>query len=541
MSQVLTKKAIRSKTVQLGSLTLLSRAFGLIREVLLGRFLGSGMVSDAFFTAFKVPNMLRKIFAEGALSAAFVPRIVQTVRQEGKDEASKLITLSFLVFEFLLLILSIPFVLFPRFFMFVIAPGFNSLQIDQTAPMIVLLMPFIFFISASAIFAGALQADHHFFIPAFSPVLFNIVLIIGLLLGMHYHLPASFLCISIVCGGIAQVIAHYLIYRNLGFSFKKFDRKALSQFGKIFINFIVCAPSVSLSEISAFIDTSFASYIPGAISSVSYASRFMGIPLGVFATSFSTILLPHFTRVTTYAPRRLGYYLLESSKLIIWVTLPAGLWMMFFARNIFQTLFLSSNFPMHQVIQASYVLIASLTGLVFFSLNKTLTTIFYAHHQTALPTVIACVATIINICCNVLLMPLIGAPGLALGTTIGAMVQTGLSLLMLSYKIDVTLRPFNKSSVGIHLSSPGPMKFYPKAFLKFITGFAYQLAIVMGVFLALYYGVEISLHSYADQQTNILLLESIWMWFWVGPLVLGSLAGLYYSRKFFGINLYFID
>lgn len=541
MSQVLTKKAIRSKTVQLGSLTLLSRAFGLVREVLLGRFLGSGMISDAFFTAFKVPNMLRKIFAEGALSAAFVPRIVQTVRHEGKQEASKLITLSFLVFELLLLVLSIPFMVFPRFFMFIIAPGFNSVQIDQTAPMIVLLMPFIFFISASAIFAGALQADNHFFIPAFSPVLFNIVLIIGLVLGIQYHLPASFLCLSIVIGGIAQVITHYLMYRNLGFSFNWFDRTTLSRFGKIFINFIVCAPSVSLSEISAFIDTSFASYIPGAISSVSYASRFMGIPLGVFATSFSTILLPHFTRVTSYAPKRLGYYLLESSKLITWVTIPAGFWMMFFSRNIFQTLFLSPNFPMTQVVQASYVLIASLTGLVFFSLNKTLTTLFYAHHQTALPTAIACIATIVNICCNVLLMPVLGAPGLALGTTIGAIVQTLLSLLTLSRAIDITLRPFSKSSIAIHLSSPGPIRLYPRAFLAFLTGFAYQLCIVIGLSLACYYSVVVLVHSYADQQTNILLLESIWMWFWVGPLVLGSLAGLYYSRKFFGINLYFID
>ena len=521
MSQLLSKKAIRQKTIEIGSLTLASRGFGLIREIILGRYLGNGLLSDAFWTAFKVPNMLRKIFAEGALSAAFIPTIVQTVRHGNKEEANSLMTLAFLIFEGFVLALCFVFMIAAKPLIYFMAPGFSPEQINQTVPMLIILMPFIFFISGSALLAGTLQAVHHFFIPAVAPVFLNLVFILGAALGVMYNLPVTYLCFFILLGGLLQFIAHLMMYTRLSFSFGSLNKKALKSFSKVFLKFLVCIPSMSLAEVSLFIDTQFASFIAGGVSSITYANRFMGIPLGVFATSFASILLPHFSRISSYAPKRLSFYLLESTKLILWVTVPVTFSMIFFAHTIFTTLFLSNNFPMEQVIRTGNVLIVSVIGLFFFSLNKIILNIFYASHKTAVPTFIALISTSCNIALNFILMPYFEIPGLALATTIGAIVQTVLSL--------------------IFLHSTLKFKFYPRVFFTFLYRYIVQLGTIGSLFCGIYYGIITAIKFGSPSTIAHIALETMVFWIWISPLCLCGFAALFYSRKFFGIKLYFLD
>ena len=209
-----TRRSIIQKTLQVGKFTLLSRMLGLAREILLVRFLGASALSDAFITAFKVPNFFRKIFAEGALSAAFVPTLVQRVRKEGRAAVSGMIMLGFLIFEGMVLLLCAAIMWYAYFFVGLIAPGFSQEQIVSAALYLRIMMPFLFFISTSALLAGALQSVGHFLVPALGPALFNVVCITGLVVCLKFGLPVEWLCWFILAGGFVQTLVNQTLADN---------------------------------------------------------------------------------------------------------------------------------------------------------------------------------------------------------------------------------------------------------------------------------------------------------------------------------------
>lgn len=281
--------------------------------------------------------------------------------------------------------------------------------------------------------------------------------------------------------------------------------------------------SVSVIEINLLIDNRFASTLPaGATTLIALSSRFMTIALGAFAVAFSSILLPHFSRISTYAPKRLSYYLLESTKLIFWITMPVTLLMSFFSYDIFYTVFykLTKNFTLKQVSEASSLLVAFLPGLFFFSFNKMVLSIYYAFHETRYPTAIACVGTLCNIALNRLLMPTLGALGIALATSLAAMVQSALFVIVLHKKFR--------------------FKLYYKRFLSFLTIYCIQLGVGLIIFYGLYKllvaSVTLILPTYADT-----LLHSFWLWFLVGPLCLAYAGFLYMARNKWNLKLYFLE
>ena len=521
MSQVLHKKSIIKKTIQIGSSTLMSRFLGIVRELLMVKYLGAGAISDAFLTAFKIPSSLRKIFAEGALSAAFVPSFIAALRKN-ENEAHSLMSLAFILFEGSLLILCAAVMIFAPQIIWAIAPGFSAEQVTLTVPLLRILMPFIFFISSSALLAGALQAVGHFFVPAFGPILLNIVFIIGLAACWWLQLPVIYLCFFILLGGLLQFLQHLHAYFKLNFAFGRVTKKTWNTFSNILAKFFMVLLSMSVMEISLFIDTSFASYLPeGSISLIYYANRFVGIPLGVFAVAFSTILLPHFSRISIYAPKRLNFYLLESAKLVFWVTIPCMLAMILFAKKIFTTLFLSESFSLGQANEAGYILIAFVLGLFFFSFNKIILNVFYALHETRIPSVVSIIATGVNIALNFVFLETLQAIGLALATTISGILQT---LLLLYYL---------RKKFGLHA--------YLQQFLNFCVRYGLQLIIVGGIFIFLYSGIFYLISLLLPQDLAYFFIEKIGFWVWVGPLSLGTGFLLYYYRSLFGVRLYFLD
>ncbi len=518
---MLSKKNILQKTIEVGGLTLLSRVLGVLREVLMVRYLGMGALSDAFLTAYKIPNSLRKIFAEGALSAAFVPTIVQTVRKQDRSAINSIMTLGFLVFEGLVLLLCGLAMYYAQQVIQFSAPGFSPEQMRIAIISLQIVMPFIFFISSSALLAGALQSVGHFFVPAFSPVMLNIVFIGALLACLRFDLPVQYLCFFILCGGFIQFIAHLVAYVNLRFGFGVIRKQDLQRFAHIFIKFGSCLVSMSVMEVGLFFDGRFASYLSkGSVSIIYYANRFMGIPLGVFAVAFSTILLPHFSRVSVYAPRRLGFYLLESAKFIFWVTVPVALVMAFFAEKIFYTIFLSDKFSLAQVHEAGYVLQAFLLGLFFFALNKILLNLYYSLHVTGMPALIAAGATIINIVLNITLMRWWQATGIAFATSLAMILQIMVSL--------VALRWYCKLPI------------YVGQFLLFGGRYALQLVVLLLPFLGIY-TMCLWLIDYLPVWLAYYLLDTLVFWLWVGPLTGLFFLLLYYLRGLFKIDLFFLD
>lgn len=523
MNTILSKKSIIKKTIQVGGSTLISRALGFVRVALLARFLPFGIVSDSFLTAFKIPNSLRKIFAEGALSAAFIPTIVSIVKTDNKKEANSLISLAFLIFEGFLLIFCILVFFFSNNVVSFTTPGFSKEQIELTAPLLKILIFFILFLSSSSLLTGSLQAVNHFFVPAFAPVLLNIVFITALVLGLYYNLPIKFLCYAILIGGFLQFLLHIIMYLRLGFSFGKIDKQAWFNFKKVMIIFLPIFFSMSIMEINFFIDENLASYLPsGSISLIDYAWRFMGIPLGVFATALSTILLPHFANIKKYAPSRLSYYLLESTKLVIWVILPATILMSYFADKIFMTLFMSKNFPISRMPEAQSIFIIFLSGLLFFSLNKILLNIYYSLSDSKIPMFVSIFATIMNYSLSKTLMPWFNAMGVAFATTISlGFIQTFLFFIFLFKKYKFTI--------------------YPKNLFTFIYRYLIQLTVVLVIFFITYFAISNLIKYYFPEVLAHFLIDKIGFWFWVGPLCALVFLILYFTKKMFGVKLYFLD
>lgn len=548
------KKNLVSKMVQVGASTFLSRIFGLARELLTSKYLGVGELADAFLTAFKIPNSLRKIFAEGALSAACVPTFVKIIKEDSQKEASRLMSLSFLFFEGILLLLCGLIFWQADAVIRLIAPGWYIVEGAQFKPSIVpilgsvlswiapawyclapsseqaysaatylrILISFILFLSSSSLLAAALQSVNHFFIPALSSVLLNVVFITGLLFCLKLGLSIEWLCAAIVFGGFLQFILHVIMYFKLNFTFGGITHDTFNQFKKILKKFIPCLISMSILELNLFMSTSLATYLPkGSIALIYYANRFMGIPLGVLIGAFSTILLPYFSRISTYAPKRLSIYLFEASKVIFWVTIPCTVIMSFLSEKIFQTLFLSEKFTLLHAHQAAQLLIIFLSGLFFFSLYKIILNIYYALHDTVTPCYVSLFILAINYMLCKVFASLLGVNGLALAFVITNIVHVMLFALLLRIK-------FNFS-------------FYFVPFIRFITNALMQTAFLVIIFAAGYYVMQTGIYMFANQYFAHFFLNKIGFWFWVSPLCMLVGYLLIKTRAFFNLRLYFLD
>jgi putative peptidoglycan lipid II flippase len=217
----LDKKSILKKTAQVGASLLLSKFLGIFREIVQVHYLGIGQLSDAFAIAYQIPNLLRRVFAEGALSAAFIPTLVSVAQADACDhghQASRLVTLTLAVIGTIVFVLCLFVVYSPEKVILLFAPGFadKPTELMLATPLVRILIFFIFFISSSALFAGALQAKHHFTVPSWSAVLLNIVYIAGLGICSHLSLSVAFFAFFILLGGLLQLALHIYIYK-IGF------------------------------------------------------------------------------------------------------------------------------------------------------------------------------------------------------------------------------------------------------------------------------------------------------------------------------------
>lgn len=539
MSTTLNKKSIFKKTAQVSGSTLLSRFLGIAREMIAARYMNE-LVRDAFFTAFKIPNSLRKIFAEGALSAAMIPTVIKMRKDGERREINRLMTLSFLIFEGALFALCIfMFVKAELIFRFVM-PGWYvdagnlalcgkswcALGVPQEQALLAVtyfrfFISFILFISSSSLLAAALQSVNHFLIPALGAAIINVFFVGGLFIGWMTGMDPKWVCLMAVFGALVQFSLHVAAYFYYGFSFERFTDSTWGYFRKVIKKFLPCFCSMSVNEVCYFLDTSFASYLPvGSIYVIHLTNRFMGIPLAVFVGAFSTILLPHFSRISTYAPKRLSFYLLESTKFVFWVTIPATIIMSFLSEKIFITLFLSKNFTINQVESATWVFVAYIAGLFAFSLNKILLNIFYSLHNTTLPALISVAGMGTNLVLNFVLMPYFSTMGLALATTTAGFVQTLLYVIFLRIKFD--------------------FKFFYRNFMRFVSNYLLQLLVVLGALRLVYAACIYGFMTYAGTWQHF-FLETMAFWAWVAPLCALGVWVLMRTKKIFGVDLYFLN
>jgi putative peptidoglycan lipid II flippase len=276
-----------------------------------------------------------------------------------------------------------------------------------------------------------------------------------------------------------------------------------------------------MMEIALMIDTGFASYLPvGSMSLMYYAHRFLAVPLGIFPIAFSTILLPHLSRVSTYAPKRLGFYVLESSKFVFWATMPVALLMGVCADQIFLTLFVSEKFTIAHAYEAGALLRIFSAGLFFFSLNKILLNVFYARHITWIPALVSVVSSCINLAGNFLLIGRFGAYGLVTSTVLGGIAQTIMYFILLHYVLG--------------------LRVYIPRLLIFAGKYLMQLSAI-GI---AGYGIFCTVKALLERSSITVLqhlLTGVGFWMWVTPLCCVLMVAVWYARSYNRIRLYFLD
>ncbi len=517
MSFHLSKKSILKKTAQVSMLTLLSRILGIFREFLMVRYLGVGAVSDAFIAAFKLPNFFRHIFAEGALNASFVPVMVKTVKDGNRAEANGLMTISFLFFEGLVLLIYLFVLIKTNWVLLVLAPGFSAEQVAYTIPFLRILFSFLFFISSSALLSGALNAVNHFFVPAFGTPLWNMIYIGSLVLCLSYALPVTYLCVGIIFGAFVLFALHLVVFFKHNFTFGRIDAGSIAAFKSVMAKFLPCLFGVSIVELNLFISGSIASFLPkGSISLLYYGSRFMNIPLGMFAVAFSSIMLPHFSRLVLYAPRRLNFYLLEIAKFVTWIILPAMLFLMFVSRDLFIFLLGAKATPSH-VHQGCIILILYSSGLLFLCVNKILLSMFYALKDTWSTTLAAGLCALINVVGDLLGIWLFGVYGIGAANTIAALAMTLACLIFLHKR--------------------HKLSFYVGQYLHFFVRYLLQLACGCALFVGSY---RLAQHLLTSIGYSWFMTTSYGFFMTACMLIAVTMIFLFITRNLFGLKVYFL-
>lgn len=521
----LSKSNILKKTAHVGGLSIISKVLGILREILQVHFLGVSFLSDAFSVAFRLPNSLRKIFAEGALSAAVIPTMVGVLKDGSEENASKLMSLLTIVITNLILLVSVLICIFASSVIMWSAPGFVDRpdQLIAAISLLRILIFFLVFISIGSLFSSALQAKKQFLMPAFGPIILNIFYLAGLILGIKYNLSIYTFTLFIISAGFFQLCVYINSYFKSGYRLLVPDLNTLIYFKQIMRKFIPSLITNGILEINLYMDMGFASYlVPGSITLINLSSRFMGIVLTAFAGAFSSVLLSYLSQITNHSPKKLSFYVLEISKFVLWVTLPATLCMSFFSYDIFYTLFykLSNKFDLIAVQESSYLLTIFCAGLFFFSLNKLLISVYYSMHKTLTPTIIALTGSVFNLIFNWYFIGLWGVKAIAISTCLSAVLQTVLLLFSLYWLYGFSL--------------------YINKFCKFLALYSIQVIFVSIIFYGMYNFISkmigLILVSY-----KVFLLEHIGFWLWVGPLILLMYGVLYITRKEFRLKLYFLE
>ncbi len=431
-------------TAIVGSMTLVSRVLGLVRDMVLARWFGANANMDAFFVAFKIPNFLRRLFAEGAFSQAFVPIISEYREQRDHASVQQLVNKVGGTLLGVLSVLCVIGVLASPVLVTVFAPGFlyrDPAQFELAALMLRLTFPYLLFISLVAFAAGILNTYGRFAAASFVSVWLNVVLIgAAILVSPHLAQPELALAAGVFVAGIVQVLFLVPSLKRIGlFPRPSWGRRdsGVRRIMKLMLPGILGS---SVAQINLLFDTLIASFlVAGSVSWLYYSDRLVEFPLGVFAIALSTVILPSLSRShANDSADEFSHTVDWALRMVLLIGIPSAVGLLLLARPMLATLFNYGDFGAVDVDMAGLSLMAYAVGLPGFMLVKVLAPAFYSRKDTTTPVRIAIVALLTNIALNLLFvvpMVMLDIPGphagLALATSLAAWVNAGLLFHML--------------------------------------------------------------------------------------------------------------
>jgi len=435
-------KVVNAASV-VGLATMLSRVFGFLRDVVVAAFFGTSAAADAFFVAFRIPNLLRRLLGEGSLTVAFVPVFTQYLTQKSKAEAAELANVVFTILSIILVFVSLIGIIFSPWIVLAMAPGFADTP-DQFALAVYLnriMFPYIFFISLVALCMGILNSLRHFAAPALSPVTLNISMIAAtFLLYPYFAEPIFALAIGVMLGGVIQLAMQWPFLVKMGIRLKpnfNFRHPGLRQIGLLLIPTLIGS---GIYQINILVGTILASLLPkGSVSYLYYADRIVELPLGIFAIAIGTAALPSLSeQVARGSFDEMKKTISFSLRLILFVSIPATIALIILREPIVSVLFQRGAFQASATIATAQALFFYAIGLWAFSVIRVIDAAFFALQDRKSPLRAGFIALIINVVMGIILMIPLKHGGLALATSIA----TSVNVLILSIILWKKIGPF---------------------------------------------------------------------------------------------------
>ena len=427
-------------TTVVASVTFLSRISGLARDIMVATFFGTGMAADAFFVAFRIPNLLRRLVAEGSLTVSFVPVFTEYLNQKSKKEAFELASTAISVFALILALISFLGVLLSPLIITIFAPGFAAIpqKIELTIMLNRIIFPYIFFIGLVALSMGILNGLGHFFAPAAAPILLNLSMITVTIVCYNlFAQPIFVLAVGVIVGGILQLIFQIPYLKAHGFSFKfkaHFRHPAIKRIGLLMLP---AAFGMALYQVNIFVATFLASFLPsGSVSYLYYANRIIEFPLGIFAVSMGIALLPEASRIAAEndTQKLLGTFS-TSLRMLLFIMFPAMVGLITLRIPIISLIYQHGNFGYDETIYTSQALVCYALGLCAIAGVRITVPFFYGLQDTKTPVKIAAIAIGVDIVASIILMFPLKHNGLALATTVASFTNFILLFVLLRSRI----------------------------------------------------------------------------------------------------------
>jgi len=399
-------RAIFKSTTVVGVTTLLSRITGLLRDMVYSQSFGAGTLMDAFLVAFKIPNFMRRLFAEGAFSQSFVPVISEYKVRRSQRDVRELVAGVFGTLGGLLTVVTAVGVIAAPLIILVFAPGFaqHGDKYQLAVSMLRWTFPYLFFVSLTALFSGVLNSYGRFAIPAFTQVIMNLVMVLfALVIASHSDNPGVTLAIGVFVSGLLQLLFQLPFVARLGLlDWPRWQPAAegVRRIGKLMLPGIVGS---SMAQVSLLLDTLIASFlITGSIAWLYYADRLMEFALGVFSIALATVILPGLsTHHAQGSTERFSATLDWALRAVMLLVTPASVALLAFAGPITATIFGYGRFSDRDVQMTQYGLMAYSWGLLGFSLVKVLAPGYFARQDTRTPVRVGLIALGANIALNV--------------------------------------------------------------------------------------------------------------------------------------------
>ncbi len=413
--------------------TLLSRVLGFVRDLIIARAFGAGTATDAFFAAFRLPNMLRELLGEGALSAAFIPVFTESFSKRGREGAWRLAWTTLTLLTSLLVLVSVAGILLALWLVRLIAFGFQAVlsKLDLAIFLSRMMFPYILFVGVAALLMAILNAQGHFATPALSPTMLNIAMIgCALFLAPHVNPPILALAVGVLIGGAGQLLIQMPVAWRRGMSEHRGIDLSDPGIGRIARLMAPGVAGLAITQVNVFIGTFLASFLgEGGISILYYAFRLIQFPIGIFGVAIATAAFPTMAKqATDRSLAEVGDTAAYSIRLVLFVTLPSMIALMVFRVPIVQLLFERGAFDRSVTLATADAVFFYALGLGAYVSNRILVAAFYSIQDTTSPVKIGAVAVLVNIASSLLLMRPLGVGGLALATALSSFVNLGLLL-----------------------------------------------------------------------------------------------------------------